>query len=142
MKKVLNFPTAKIASTVMGMEYKLRALKKELDSMIEYHGIKEPPQMELFRGYSLEQLLEVADVILPALNRADMMLEVMELQLLDYEAKKGAESRDAALQNMLDEILKARLYYVDSIAGKAFDAFEREMRHYHKLGGTPLFEDA
>lgn len=146
MEKVLKFPTQMTDNNAFGVINEVRGylkpLKENLDSLIEYHRLKELSQQALFRGCSMGQLMELADVVLPVLNRADLLLEVLELNLLNYASQTESGEPEGEVLELLNDVVDARTYYVDDIAGKAFDAFDREMRPYRKLGGTPLFSDA
>ncbi len=141
MNKVLEFPICKIDDVVEDVMGNLPMLLSDLDSMIEYHDLEKPNQQKLFRDYSLERLTEVAEVILGDFTRADLMLEVLELKLLRHAQDTAADELDKPFMDALNAVRKARIHYIDRIGGKVFGAYDREMRPYRNLGGTPLFKD-
>lgn len=51
------------------------------------------------------------------------------------------DTSNAAFVEELGNVRDARIRYIDGVAGKVWQAFDREMRPYRKLGGLPLFED-
>lgn len=117
------------------------ALEEKLDLLIANYNLNGLEPRALFRGSSIDKLLKIAETVLPNFNRADMVLEVLELKLLNYAKTLGADASNAAFVEELGNVRDARIRYIDGIAGKVWQAFDREMRPYRKLGGLPLFED-
>ena len=117
------------------------ALEEKLDLLIANYNLNGLEPRALFRGSSIDKLLKIAETVLPNFNRADMVLEVLELKLLHYVATLGVDASNAAFVEELGNVRDARIRYIDGVAGKVWQAFDREMRPYRKLGGLPLFED-
>lgn len=117
------------------------ALEEKLDLLIANYNLNGLEPRALFRGSSIDKLLKIAETVLPNFNRADLMLEVMELKLLHYAKTLDIDSSNEAFVEELESVRDARIRYIDGFAGKIWQAFDREMRPYRKLGGLPLFED-
>lgn len=117
------------------------ALEEKLDLLIEKYDLKWQEARTLFRGCSIERLCKIAETLLPNFSRADLMLEVLELKLLHYAKELGVDTSNEAFVEELGSVRDARIRYIDGIAGKIWQAFDREMKPYRKLGGLPLFED-
>lgn len=117
------------------------ALEEKLDLLIANYNLNGLEPRALFHGSSIDKLLKIAETVLPNFNRADLMLEVMELKLLHYAKTLDIDSSNEAFVEELESVRDARIRYIDGFAGKIWQAFDREMRPYRKLGGLPLFED-
>jgi len=142
MKKVLPFSVRKKTNVIEEIAKELSQMETELVLMSEYYDLEKSSQQKLFRGYSLEKLAKIANIVLPSFMCADLKLEVMELRLLQYAKESVAEGESDAFTRTLGAVRQARVHYVDCIAGKISSAYDRAMRPYRKLGGTPLFHDA